>query len=162
MENQQNLIGANSVGVSGVPQDIYYREFSNISSFRVEYSDSYYNTYSFLYGGFSGIPYTYKVYTHTIQTRCWYRYKPVGTSAWSGWILRNSETLDSGATGQLYDIGVRIETYNTITQESGTLVKGFPQSTTPKSNVNVNVYGSNNTVTSMEGGSAYWYAFEEN
>ena len=162
MENQQNLIGANSVGVSGVPQDIYYREFSNISSFRVEYSDSYYNTYSFLYGGFSGIPYTYKVYTHTIQTRCWYRYKPVGTSAWSDWILRNSETLDSGATGQLYDIGVRIETYNTITQESGTIVGGSSQPATPKSNVNVNVYGSNNTVTSMDGGSAYWYAFEEN
>ena len=149
MENQQNLISTDSVGVSGVPQDIYYREFSGISSFRVEYTDSFYNSFG-LHSG--GMPRLYKVYTHTIQTRCWYRYKPMGTSIWSGWILRNSDTLNSGAIGQLHDIGVRIEAYNTITQESG-IVEGnsalYP--TTLKSNVLVNVYGSGNTVTSGGG-----------
>ena len=96
-----------------------------------------------------------------IITQCWIRYKPIGTSTWSGWILSNQLELDPSLSGQLFDVGVRIETTNNIKY----VIKGDWNPTGVKfasffSYVNVKVYGKAASAGVLEGGQAFWYAYE--
>ena len=130
---------------------IYYREFSGLSVIDVVYNSAFYYSVS---------P-RLVVTAAEILTQCWIRYKPIGTSTWSGWILSNQLELDPSLSGQLFDIGVRIETTNNIkyilvddwSSYDKTLVH-------PSSYVNVKVYGKATSTGDLDGGQAFWYAYE--
>ena len=73
----------------------------------------------------------------------------------------NQLELDPSLSGQLFDIGVRIETTNNIkyiAQISGPVIK--PAFVDSFSYVNVKVYGKATSTGVSEGGQAFWYAYE--
>ena len=129
---------------------IYYREFSGLSVIDVVYNSAFH---------YNVIP--RQAVVAEILTQCWIRYKPIGTSTWSGWILSNQLELDPSLSGQLFDIGVRIETTNNIKY----IIKGDWNPNGVKfanefSYVNVKVYGKATSTGVLEGGQAFWYAYE--
>ena len=129
---------------------IYYREFSGLSFIDVVYNSAFH---------YNVIP--KQVVVAEILTQCWIRYKPIGTSTWSGWILSNQLELDPSLSGQLFDIGVRIETTNNIKY----IVKSsrppdYPTLVDSFSYVNVKVYGKATSTGGLDGGQAFWYAYE--
>ena len=129
---------------------IYYREFSGLSVINVVYDSRFY------YNEFPK-----QVAVAEILTQCWIRYKPIGTSTWSGWILSNQLELDPSLSGQLFDIGVRIETTNNIkyiVKSTGNL--NFHANENHISYVNVKVYGKATSTGVLDGGQAFWYAYE--
>ena len=129
---------------------IYYREFSGLSVIDVVYNSAFH---------YNVVP--KQAVVAEILTQCWIRYKPIGTSTWSGWILSNQLELDPSLSGQLFDIGVRIETTNNIkyiVKSTGSPL--FHANENYFSYVNVKVYGKATSTGDLEGGQAFWYAYE--
>ena len=129
---------------------IYYREFSGLSFIDVVYNSAF---------NYNVIP--RQTVVAEIDTQCWIRYKPIGTSTWSGWILSNQLELDPSLSGQLFDIGVRIETTNNIKYVLVDDWSSYDKThLKPSSYVNVKVYGKAASTGNLDGGQAFWYAYE--
>ena len=130
---------------------IYYREFSGLSVIDVVYNSTFY---------YSKSPKSV-VTIAEIVNQCWIRYKPIGTSTWGGWILSNQLELDPSLSGQLFDIGVRIETTNNIKYILVDDWSSYDKTHLhPSSYVNVKVYGKATSTGDLDGGQAFWYAYE--
>nr|DAN82275.1 MAG TPA: hypothetical protein [Bacteriophage sp.] len=86
-----------------------------------------------------------------------YRFTPRGQNNWSGWIEGAAANLDSGNTGQRFDVEIQFVCENVTLTENNT---GYEPRADTFGELNINLYFSRTVQGEIFGGTATWIAFE--